>query len=178
VSEFIAFPKVPRVTKNTITITEKIDGTNAAIQVTDEGIITQSRNRIITPDHDNYGFSRWAHEHENALVEFLGPGVHFGEWWGLGIQRGYGMTRKTFSLFNTHRWSDTDAFPDGVAVVPVLRECEYSLDDVGMAQVLLKMGGSKAAPGYNNPEGVMVFFHAFGKYLKAPFDPNPKGIAA
>ena len=37
-------------------------------------------------------------------MTFLVPGRHFGEWWGSGIQRGYGLDEKTFSLFNAYRW--------------------------------------------------------------------------
>lgn len=36
----------------------------------------------------------------------LGKGYHYGEWWGKGIQRGYGLEEKRFSLFNVSRWID------------------------------------------------------------------------
>jgi hypothetical protein len=114
---FESFPKIGRLSRN-CTITEKIDGTNAQIYIGEDGeFLTGSRNRWVTPGkQDNYGFSRWAHEHKDELMT-LGPGRHFGEWWGLGIQRGYGLQEKRFSLFATHRWRD------GRATRPVLLPC-------------------------------------------------------
>ena len=67
--------------------------------------------------------ARQAAEEANALAEELGEGVHRGEWWGNGIQRGYGLQNgdKRFSLFNVHRWEglEADSVP-GLGVVPVL----------------------------------------------------------
>jgi hypothetical protein len=120
-TEFKPWPKIARLNRD-ITITEKIDGTNAAVIVTEEGeVAAQSRTRIITPDADNFGFARWVAEHAETLVDLLGPGRHFGEWWGQGIQRRYGLTEKRFSLFNTARYGEHDfaTFPQ-VGIVPVL----------------------------------------------------------
>jgi hypothetical protein len=86
-------------------VTEKLDGTNAQVHITDDGrIFAGSRNRWITPDADNFGFARWVAEHEEEL-RALGPGSHYGEWWGSGIQRRYGLDEKRFSLFNVGRWT-------------------------------------------------------------------------
>jgi len=99
-------------------ITEKIDGTNAAIGVVQTGwdgeagavsrphyrVYAQSRTRIITPQSDNMGFAAWVQQHAEVLAQTLGEGLHFGEWWGVGIQRGYGLSERRFSLFNTARW--------------------------------------------------------------------------
>jgi hypothetical protein len=85
--DFIAFPKIPRFNREWI-ITEKIDGTNAVVFVSDEGIVKAgSRSRWITPESDNYGFAKWVHENEDELRTGLGPGFHYGEWWGKGIQK-------------------------------------------------------------------------------------------
>ena len=98
---FEAFPKIARLSRE-IVITEKIDGTNAQIYITEDGKIQAgSRNRIITPEQDNFGFARWVEEnHEDLLL--LGEGRHFGEWWGQGIQRRYNLEEKRFSLFNSY----------------------------------------------------------------------------
>lgn len=80
---FRAWPKTPRLFRDMV-ITEKIDGTNAAVIVADGKLYAQSRKRIITPDDDNFGFASWVAEHPE-LVE-LGEGYHYGEWWGKGIQ--------------------------------------------------------------------------------------------
>jgi hypothetical protein len=67
------------------------------------GLYAGSRSRWLTPEADNFGFAAWVKEH---AVEFraLGPGRHFGEWWGRGINRGYGQLIRWFSLFNVSRW--------------------------------------------------------------------------
>lgn len=102
--EFKGFPKMARLSRE-IVVTEKIDGTNAQILIEQTGeFLVGSRTRWITPQDDNFGFARWAYEHKEELVLGLGPGQHFGEWWGAGIQRKYGLPGKHFSLFNTTRW--------------------------------------------------------------------------
>ncbi len=60
-----------------------------------------SRTRWITAQDDNHGFARWVEGNKQELLK-LGAGRHFGEWWGSGIQRGYGLQKgeKRFSLFN------------------------------------------------------------------------------
>ena len=61
--EFKGFGKVSRWSRDLI-VTEKIDGTNAQIYIGEDGeFLTGSRTRWITPEDDNMGFSRWAHEH-------------------------------------------------------------------------------------------------------------------
>lgn len=70
-------------------MTEKIDGTNGQIVITPEGqVFAGSRNRYVEPGNDNYGFAQWVKSNEAALRDLLGPGRHYGEWWGAGIQRG------------------------------------------------------------------------------------------
>jgi hypothetical protein len=71
---------------------------------------------------DPYGFAHWVDEHATALAEFLGVGIHSGEWWGKKIQRAYDMKERRFSLFNVERWdrADAQALGIGLDVVPVL----------------------------------------------------------
>lgn len=175
-TEFQMFPKIARYSREVI-VSEKIDGTNASIFIGENGeFLTGSRKRWITPEQDNYGFSRWAHDHKEQLLT-LGPGRHFGEWWGSGCQRGYGLPtgEKRFSLFNVVRWcphgetpqqiptSDPrvvkmqDVLPPCVGLVPVLWRGMF--DDLDIDAVLddLRQNGSKAAPGFMRPEGIVVF---------------------
>lgn len=166
--EFRAFPKVPRLRRG-ITITEKIDGTNGAIIITEDGrIAAQARNGLITPGKatDNFGFAGWVQDNKDELMR-LGPGYHYGEWWGGKIQRGYGRKEKTFSLFNTARWLAPDVvLPAGVAVVPVLYEGDWTNAVVDAALYALQDMGSAAAPGYMDPEGIIVWHHASRSYFK------------
>ncbi|MFJ2114165.1 RNA ligase family protein, partial [Streptomyces sp. NPDC087850] len=90
----------------------------------------QSRNRIITPWSDNHGFAKWVHDNSYTLVKLLGPGTHFGEWWGIGIKREYRQRHKNFSLFNTGRWVGLAKCIDSVIVdhVPVLYQGCFDTD--------------------------------------------------
>lgn len=179
--EFIAFPKIDRYTNETFVITEKIDGTNACLAFFEEpdgfSMATQSRKRIITPDDDNYGFATWAYENVQELYSILGPGRHYGEWWGQGIQRNYGQKTKRFSLFNVHRWSELYEEIGGIPVnsVPVICNGELSglSHAVAYAHATLRTLGSLAAP-FVNPEGAVIYLHRLNKYLKAPLDETPK----
>ena len=156
-SDFIPFPKIPRLKRGCV-ITEKIDGTNAQVVVGEDGSVRAgSRSRWITPEDDNYGFARWVAEHADGLRE-LGVGQHFGEWWGDGIQRRYGIKGKRFSLFNTGRWSEER--PECCDVVPVLFAGEFATDTVDRVVAELRDGGSIASPGFMRPEGVIVFMTA------------------
>ena len=169
--EFQAFPKMPRLFSDII-ITEKIDGTNACIAISEEEEMTvQSRKKIITLDSDNYGFARWAEEHKDELIAGLGPGYHFGEWWGSGIQRRYGLDHKRFSLFNVHRWRDgsDDVRPECCHVVPVLFEGDFSEAKILSVEDMLIDTGSYAAPGFMNPEGMVIFFKKYNCLFKYPF---------
>lgn len=170
--EFKEFPKIARLNREVI-VTEKIDGTNAAVVISDDGgsIGAQSRSRIITVDDDNFGFARWVSENREELMR-LGPGHHFGEWWGSGIQRGYGLPKgeKRFSLFNTYRWSDDATRPACCHVVPVL--CRGIGVDllVVEAKSSLLTSGSAAAPGFMKPEGIVCFHTASNEMFKVTLE--------
>lgn len=174
--EFVEFPKMARLSRECI-ITEKIDGTNACIKITEDGgFLTGSRTRWITPSDDNYGFSAWAHKHIKELM-MLGPGTHFGEWWGSGCQRGYGLSNgeKRWSLFNIARWclagqepqriptadprieKYQQVLPECCSLVPLLYRGMFDTNTVDAALLHLKVHGSKAAPGFMRPEGVVCY---------------------
>lgn len=208
--EFQAWPKTPRLNRD-ITITEKIDGTNAAVIVQEvsaslatpylEGyppepdvfmvgdrafrVGAQSRKRIITPGDDNFGFARWVRENAADLAAVLGEGYHYGEWWGSGIQRGYGLPKgeKRFSLFNVHRyegsWDPEDA-PQGLDVVPTLYQGPFDQWEINLSLSWLRGQGSKAALGFDRPEGVIVYHSASKQVYKVLLedDDKPKGLVA
>ena len=111
---FKAWPKIPRLENEVYHITEKIDGTNAAIIIKPlekfvdalpiwyndvYAIGAQSRTRLITPEDDNFGFAKWVKDNAEQLIADLGVGYHYGEWWGNGIQRGYGLEERRFSFY-------------------------------------------------------------------------------
>ncbi len=159
---FIPFKKIPRLSRDMV-ITEKLDGTNASIHITEDGeFITCSRNRVITPGDDNYGFSKWAHENKEELMK-LGVGSHFGEWWGQGVQRGYGLTEKRFSLF---RKVNGVEYPSCVSFVPVLYRGKFDTRVIENEVIALSVAGSMAVPGFMEPEGVVVYHEASGQLFK------------
>jgi hypothetical protein len=181
--EFQAFPKITRLSRDII-ITEKLDGTNASITITEDGqFLTGSRTRWITPEEDNYGFAKWARANQDELMK-LGVGTHFGEWWGQGIQRNYSLREKRFSLFNTTRWSDGEVRPACCSIAPVLYagplEDHGVMKGVKTALHLLQTEGSVAAPGFMKPEGIIIF-HVQGNLLfkkTLEKDDEPKSKAA
>jgi hypothetical protein len=178
-TDFVGFPKIARYSREVL-VTEKIDGTNACIYIGPDGeFLVGSRTRWITPEIDNHGFARWAFEHRDELLA-LGPGRHFGEWWGSGIQRGYGLPNgdKRFSLFNVRRWVMPGAepgvgqgvLPPCVGLVPVIWS---GIMDHFIAETMmnaLAVHGSYAAPGYTNPEGIVIFHIAGNVGFKKTFE--------
>lgn len=181
--EFRAWPKTPRLFRD-IVVTEKLDGTNAAVIVTEDGQVgAQSRKRIITPGSDNFGFARWVCDNCDDLADLLGPGYHYGEWWGSKIQRTYGLTdgEKRFSLFNTHRHEGIEKRSGGLLrTVPVLYQGKFSEEQIEATLWVLRNHGSIAEPGYMNPEGVVTFHSASNSVFKTLIegDEQPKGEAA
>ena len=196
-TEFVDFPKMARLSRDVI-VTEKIDGTNAQVFVGEDGsVLAGSRTRWITPADDNFGFAAWVAEHAAELAAGLGPGRHFGEWWGRGIQRGYGLQERRFSLFNVSRWADGEPQPipslDPRAevkmqqippacchVVPVLIRGPFCTDAIEHCIDILREHGSYAAPGFMKPEGVVVFHTAGNVGFKKTLDKDelPKTLAS
>lgn len=209
--EFEPWPKIARLNRD-IVVTEKIDGTNAAVLIVSAAnadlpaapqgrgalpyliatvadatgqlfyVFAQSRTRFITPDADNFGFAKWVEANAPELVEALGEGRHFGEWWGQGIQRGYGLKEKRFSLFNTSRWKDTQFEVPGLGVVPVLYWGPQSEERVQERLAILRNHGSPAAArlgSFKQPAEGIVIWHTAGRtFSKVTLknDEAPKGI--
>jgi len=179
-STFETFPKMARLSRECV-ITEKIDGTNAQIFITEvldevanpndiplvrvgsngPWIAAGSRTRWITPDNDNYGFAKWVQSNAEELVK-LGQGRHFGEWWGGGIQRRYGLTEKHFSLFNVDRWGPDgkEKPPECCLVVPTLYRGLFTTGNVAWTLQELAEKGSVASPGFMQPEGIVIWHTA------------------
>lgn len=167
--DFRPFPKIPRLRRDCV-ITEKIDGTNALVYVDRHtgAVLAGSRTRWILPDavggkgSDNFGFAAWVQQHEDELRQ-LGPGYHYGEWYGKGIQRGYGLQDKRFALFHTRGIAHK---PGCVEVVPTLFDGPFSDHAVSCAVSALQEYGSAAVPGFMKPEGIVVLHTAASVVFK------------
>lgn len=166
VPEFTPWPKIARLNRDVI-VTEKVDGTNAAIVIPedDSGIFAQSRKKMISPgkNTDNYGFAGWVKEREEQLRNILGYGIHFGEWYGEGIQKNpLGITGKRFMLFNTTRWGGGIIAPDnplGIEVATVLYQGPFNTTSINSIVAGLRATGSVHVPG-GKAEGVVVYHTA------------------
>lgn len=195
---FRPFPKIARWSREVI-ITEKIDGTNASIYIGEDGtMLAGSRSRWITLEDDNFGFAAWVRDHEEELRQ-LGPGHHFGEWYGLGINRNYGLSERRWALFNVRRWclygehpgripvedpraeKYQDILPECCDLVPIMIRSNHGhmlSAYVDEAMEVLRRDGSRAAPGYMNSEGVVIYHVAANTHFKKTLekDDMPKGM--
>lgn len=204
--EFKPWPKTTRLFRDVV-ITEKIDGTNAAVQIikTDDimhwshedgsktffdpqpinavnvngdtyVVYAQSRNRLIFPGQDNYGFAGWVNTNAYELAVHLGEGTHYGEWWGKGIGRNYGLKTRHFSLFNTHRFENIESESNGlVSSAPILYHGTFEQSWVETTLLGLKMNGSVVAPGFMDPEGICIYHTQTKLVQKVTLDNNDKG---
>lgn len=185
--EFKAFPKITKLNKIKMTITQKIHGTNAQIVIqgplkmvnATDAKLTQyrvdnnfylvragSRNRWITPENDNYGFADFVDKNAIELINALGEGQHFGEWAGPGINSGEGLKEKTLCLFDAYKYLNVN-LPKNVTTVPILYSGELSLGKIEEVMADLKKNGSKLVPGFMRPEGVVV--NTMGTMFKKVF---------
>jgi len=160
-------------------------------------VFAGSRNRWLdtSSNGDNYGFAKWVQANEEELLK-LGEGRHYGEWYGKGIQRGYGLEEKRFALFNVGKWHKsekrlisinpktkeekyTEQCPSCCEVVPVLYQGPFDTAKIQEQLVLLDWRGSVAVPGFKSAEGIIIWHSASGKLFKKTIigDSKPKSLA-
>lgn len=201
--EFKVWPKTPRLFRE-IVVTEKIDGTNSAVIIeevdpnldysSDEYVLdllerggkfyavaAQSRNRLIFPGKttDNYGFAGWVQKNAEQLFDLLGPGRHYGEWWGKGIQKRYQNAHPSlrgFALFNTekhkglyHRLPMDGGIDVLVEPVHVLYQGPFSEEKIRDTLEQLKKYGSWTSPN-DSAEGIVIFHTQSRQTYKVTFD--------
>ena len=118
--------------------TTKLHGTNGSFKYDDvNGLVTQSRNRIITPIDDNDGFARFIHDNKDSAMDIITKYIAkynidtkthtvtvYGEWTGCFSNVAIGKIPKSFFIFAV-RISSIDDMLDSRYV-----ECgTYSIDD-------------------------------------------------
>jgi len=178
--EFQEFRKIPRLSRD-ITITEKIDGTNGLIYIDYSGeIFAGSRSRWLWGSiqdkicNDNHGFARFVKDNQKELMK-LGPGYHYGEWYGKGVQkRHYNLSEKRFALFNTARWIGNPYLPSCCQVVPILYTGLFDSLMIKVALECLQYSGSHISPGYMDPEGIVIYHCASRSYYKKTISNDEK----
>lgn len=134
---------------------------------------------------DNFGFAKWVQANTEELLK-LGEGRHYGEWYGKGIQRNYGLAEKQFALFNVGKWASHDKPievkkkqvypPKCCGVVPILWQGEFETNPIECTLESLHLHGSQLVPGFMEPEGIIIYHTASGQLFKKTIlgDEKPK----
>jgi len=162
---FIKWAKIQRLHKAEMVITQKMNGTNGQILFEDNGdFMIGSRNRWLSVHKDNFGFYNWAHEHITELFEIFGPGRHYGEWAGPGIQNGEGLKERVFFSFNpflekpdTINWINVESIPllyyghwdDSQRDIAMQKLCE---DGSQVSRIYFPLGQNC----FIEPEGIVI----------------------
>ena len=159
--EFESFPDIKKLGAVPLFITQKIHGSNAQIYVFQQedgslDLAVGSRTRWIAPGDDNFGFAEMVYDNKQEFIDKLGPGRHYGEWAGPGINSGEGLTKKTFVLFDHWKYPAERPLPPNTVIVPVLYAGAFDLGKVDEVMNDLRTNGSKLVPGFMAPEGVVV----------------------
>lgn len=159
--DFESFPDIKKLGKAALFITQKIHGTNAQIYIfqQEDGTLDLAcgkRSSWCVPGKDNFGFAEMVYANKQEFIEKLGPGRHYGEWAGPGINSGEGLKKKTFVLFDHWRYPVERPLPPHTVVVPVLYEGPFDMSKVEESMNDLRVNGSKLVPGFMAPEGVVV----------------------
>lgn len=171
-----SFPKIPRLEDIEMRITEKLDGTNAVIYVSDDKLDPSkdtfqmrfgSRNRWCGDYDDNQEFYSFCMENIEYLKR-LPPGYHYGEFIGPKIQGNrYELQEKQLYLFDT-RLSEMFTDTTLINTIPVL------LKSTGLHCIQDILDYYQDMNSRLNPkakaEGVILFIPKLNQRIKIIFD--------
>lgn len=128
----------------------KLHGSNCAVQVTADGVFTQSRTSLLTPESDYKGFAAFVRSHE-SYFRSLPPGcVIFGEWCGPGVEKGMAISQaksKVFAVFSVRVGEQMVYEPEAIRAL---------LPAAGAPETLyvLPWEGAEFQVDYGSPEGL------------------------
>jgi hypothetical protein len=133
----------------------KLHGTNAAVQVTSEGVVAQSRTQLIAPGKtDNAGFAAWVETVKESFAAAMSEDVIiYGEWCGPGIMKGTAINKvekKVFAVFAAMWLPMTEA--SGLIVEPDILAA--LVKDIPGVYVLPWYGEVRRIPVLGLPEAV------------------------
>jgi len=135
----------------------KIHGTNAGIQVTPGGkVVAQSRNRVVTPIDDNLDFAKWVATTSERWARLM-PCVVYGEWCGLGVQKGVAISEVNDRQFCVFAITIPATVYDGGFDAQGVTSIIYEPDDI--EQWLRPVGAVDRAhvlPWYHEPLNVTI----------------------
>jgi hypothetical protein len=95
----------------------KLHGSNCAVQITDSGIVAQSRTALLTSESDYKGFATWVAANAAYFGSLRRGSVVFGEWCGPGVEKGMAISkakRKVFAVFAVQIGASIIYDPDDV----------------------------------------------------------------
>ena len=191
-ANYNSFPSIERLENIYCIISEKIDGTNGLIEINETNVRFGSRNRYISFSDDNAGFANFFRHYEAKLedvakdvitkeLELNGetltscnesyPLRIYGEWFGCGIQRGYGLKDKFFMPFSSFYGEKLIEYQVPNVITPnIMYTGKFSMEVVGTCMQQLKLNGSGVVKDYKQPEGIVIFFPKYNFRLKETFD--------
>jgi len=180
--KYPSFPSIERIENIRCFINEKIDGTNGMIEITKDALRFGSRNTYLSSKEDNHGFYKFCKEYitypvSDIIIRRLYPNNPptypvriYGEWFGKGIQRTYGLKARYFMPFNPYHADALTYCGVPYIVYPAeLYSGKFSVSQLELCMDDLKLRGSKVIEDYMNPEGVVIYFPKYNFSLKRKF---------
>lgn len=178
-ANYNSFPSIERLENIYCIISEKIDGTNGLIEINETNVRFGSRNRYISFSDDNAGFANFFKDYEarfkdaakDITTDESYPLRIYGEWFGRGIQRGYGLKDKFFMPFSFFYGEKLIEYQVPNVIAPnIMYTGKFSMEVVSACMQQLKLNGSGIVKGYKQPEGIVIFFPKYNFRLKETFD--------
>ena len=174
-----SFPSIERLENIYCIISEKIDGTNGLIEINETNVRFGSRNRYVFFNDDNAGFANFFRDYEarfkdaakDIITDESYPLRIYGEWFGCGIQRNYGLKDKFFMPFHLFYSKKLIEYQIPNIVTPnIMYAGKFSIEVVDACMQQLKLDGSGVVKNYKQPEGIVIFFPKYNFRLKETFD--------
>ena len=200
-SNYASFPSIERLENIYCVISEKVDGTNGLIEINEVFPVGEpkeiqirfgSRNRYITFNNDNADFANFFRHYEARFkdvaadiilkeLEVSGetltecqeqyPLRIYGEWFGSGIQRGYGLKDKFFMPFSTFYAEKLIEYQVPNIVKPnIMYTGKFNKLTADMCMNTLAIHGSGIIKDYKRPEGIVIHFPKYNFRLKQTFE--------
>lgn len=184
-TNYNSFPSIERLENIYCVISEKIDGTNGLIEINETNVRFGSRNRYISFSDDNAGFANFFRHYEARFEDVAKdiitkepessdesyPLRIYGEWFGCGIQRGYGLKDKFFMPFSFFYGEKLIEYQVPNVITPnIMYTGKFSMEVVNTCMQQLKLNGSGVVKDYKQPEGIVIFFPKYNFRLKETFN--------
>ena len=178
-TNYSSFPSIERLENIYCIISEKIDGTNGLIEINETNVRFGSRNRYISFSDDNAGFANFFKDYEarfkdaakDITTDESYPLRIYGEWFGCGIQRNYGLKDKLFMPFSSFYGEKLIEYQVPNVITPnIMYTGKFSMEIVDTCMQQLKLNGSGVVKDYKQPEGIVIFFPKYNFRLKETFD--------